>query len=881
MSYLCKRKPIDHNYMNLMTRNRIFLVILVVSSFSYLGAAEKRFSPLSEREGSARERAIALCKQLTLEEKAQLMLDESPAIPRLGIKKFFWWSEALHGAANMGNVTVYPEPIGMAASFNPDLLYKVFDATSTEFRAQYNHRMLNGGEDEKFHSLSVWTPNVNIFRDPRWGRGQETYGEDPYLTSVMGVQVVRGLQGPEDAKYRKLWACAKHYAVHSGPEYTRHTANLNDISPRDLWETYMPAFKTLVQDAKVREVMCAYQRLDDEPCCGNARLLQQILRDEWGFQYLVVSDCGAISDFYTNHKSSSDPVHASAKATLAGTDVECGFGYAYNSIPEAVRRGLISEEEIDKHVIRLLEGRFDLGEMDDPALVEWSKIPYSVMDCKEHRQISLDMARQSIVLLQNKNDVLPLKKNAERIAVIGPNADDAPLMWGNYNGMPNHTITILDGIKAKQKKVVYQPGCDLTYDKVMDCQMGTQCAADGKKGLRGTFWNNTTMEGKPVTTQYYTTPLAVTTAGMHNFAPGVAIEDFSAKYETTFTPKESGEYVVNVEGCGHFELYINGEKQFAHHTWRTTSTRTPIQAEKGKEYNIEVRFQFVKTWNANLNINIAKELPIDYASIINQLQGIDKVIFVGGISAALEGEEMPVDIDGFKGGDRTHIELPKVQRDFLKALKAAGKTVIFVNCSGSAIALLPETETCDAIVQVWYAGQEGGTAIADVLFGDYNPGGKLPITFYKSSDQLPDYEDYSMKGRTYRYFDDPLFAFGYGLSYTQLTTGEGKLEQKADGTYTLTVPVTNAGKRDGTEVVQVYIRDTQDTEGPSKSLRAFQRMEVKAGQTANAVLELTDRSFEFFDTGTNTMRIKPGKYEILYGNSSRKEDLKSIIIDRK
>ena len=824
---------------------------------------------------SAKERAEDLCSRLTLEEKAQLMLDESPAIPRMGIKKFFWWSEALHGAANMGNVTVFPEPVGMAASFNPDLLYKVFDAVSTEFRAQYNHRMLNGGEDQKFHSLSVWTPNVNIFRDPRWGRGQETYGEDPYLTSVMGTQVVRGLQGPEDAKYRKLWACAKHYAVHSGPEYTRHTVNLTDITPRDMWETYMPAFKTLVQDAKVREVMCAYQRLDDDPCCGSTRLLQQILRDEWGFQYLVVSDCGAISDFYETHKSSSSPAHASAKATLAGTDVECGYGYAYKSIPEAVQRGFITEKEVDKHVIRLLEGRFDLGEMDDPVLVEWSKIPYSKMDCKEHRQLSLDMARQTMVLLQNKNNVLPLRKNKEKIAVIGPNADDEPLMWGNYNGTPNRTITILDGIKMKQKSIAYIPGCDRTYDKVMDCLMNKYCTIDGKKGLKGTFWNNTEMEGKPVTTQFYTTPLAVTTAGMHNFAPGVNLEDFSAKYETVFTPKEAGEYVVNMESVSDFELLIDGESKVKQHTWRTTPTRTVINAEAGKSYKIEIRFKHVKTWGANMKINVAKELPIDYTAVIEQLKGIDKIVFVGGISAALEGEEMPVEIDGFKGGDRTHIELPKVQRDFLKALKAAGKTVIFVNCSGSAIALLPETESCDAILQVWYAGQEGGEAIADVLFGDYNPSGKLPITFYKSSDQLPDFEDYSMKGRTYRYFNDPLFAFGYGLSYTQFSIGEGKIAKKGKN-YTLTVPVSNIGKRDGTEIVQVYIRDLSDPEGPLKSLRAFQRVDVKAGQTVNAQLELTPKSFEFFDPETNTVHQKNGQFEIFYGTSSQDKDLKKL-----
>ena len=867
----------------------VFVFSLTISNI------QAQTQPYQNPNLSAHERAVDLCSKLTLEEKAQLMLDESPAIPRLGIKKFFWWSEALHGAANMGNVTVFPEPVALAASFNPEMVYKCFDVASTEFRAQYNHRMHDlKGEDEKFHSLSVWTPNVNIFRDPRWGRGQETYGEDPYLTSVMGTQVVRGLQGPEDAKYRKLWACAKHYAVHSGPEYTRHSANLNNVSPRDMWETYMPAFKTLVQDAKVREVMCAYQRLDDDPCCGSQRLLQTILRDEWGFQYLVVSDCGAVSDFYTSHKSSSDAVHGSAKAVLAGTDVECGYGYAYKSIPEAVKRGFITEEEVDKHVVRLLEGRFDLGEMDDPSLVEWSKIPYSAMSTKESANLSLDMARQTIVLLQNRNNILPLQKK-EKIAVIGPNADNAPMMWGNYNGMPNHTVTILDGIceKLKVKKqslnskhstLNFFPGCDLTYDKVLDCLMASQCSFEGKKGLKGTFWNNRKMEEQPVTTQYYTTPLAVTTAGMHNFAPGVQLEDFSAKYETTFTPKESGEYVVNVEGCGHFELYIDGERKFRHHTWRTTPNRVAIQAEAGKSYNIEVQFSHIQTYNANLKINVAKEFPIDYQQIISQLKGIDKVIFVGGISPALEGEEMPVNIDGFKGGDRTHIELPAVQRNFLKALKEAGKQVIFVSCSGSCIALQPETETCDAIVQAWYPGQEGGTAVADVLFGDVNPSGKLPVTFYKNSSQLPDYEDYSMKGRTYRYFNDALFPFGYGLSYTSFNLGEVKITENAVkdnvqcSMFNVQCQITNIGKCDGTETIQLYIRDLQDPDGPLKSLRAFQRVNVKAGATATVELHLTDKSFEFWDPATNTMRVKPGKYEILVGTSSDDKDLRKLNI---
>ena len=558
--------------------------------------------------------------------------------------------------------------------------------------------------------------------------------------------------------------------------------------------------------------------------------------------------------------------------------MECGYGYAYRSIPEAVRRGLITEAEVDKHVIRLLEGRFDLGEMDDPSLVEWSKIPYSAMSTKESAKISLDMARQSIVLLLNHGNILPLSKK-EKIAVIGPNANNEPMMWGNYNGTPNTTVTILDGIKAKTKKLFYAQGCDLTYDQVMECHMATECTApDGKKGLKGTFWTNTEMEGKPFTTEYYTKPLAVTTNGMHVFAANLPIEDFSAKYETTFAPKEAGEYVLNVEGTGEFEVLVNGQRKEYHRIWRSTPTRTVLNAKAGEKFQIEVRFKTVKTWGAGMKINVARELPIDYNETVAQLKGIDKVIFVGGIAPSLEGEEMPVDIEGFKGGDRTNIELPKVQREFLKALKAAGKQVIFVNCSGSAIALEPETQTCDAIVQAWYPGQEGGTAVADVLFGDYNPSGKLPVTFYRRSDQLPDYEDYSMKGRTYRYFDDALFPFGYGLSYTNMEVRSEKLEMSDDGGATLTVEVANTGKWDGTEIVQVYIRNTADAEGPLKTLRGFQRVNVKAGQTATATIHLSREHFECWDSESNTMRVKPGQYDVLVGNSSLDNDLKKLTI---
>src|SRR5688572_2248036 len=412
---------------------------------------------------SPEERAKDLISRLTLEEKASLLFDQSPAIPRLGIKKFNWWSEALHGLANNDNVTVFPEPVGMAASFDDSLVYKIFDATSDEVRAKYHDAIRSGKENRRFLSLSVWTPNVNIFRDPRWGRGQETYGEDPYLTSRMGVAVVKGLQGPADSKYKKLLACAKHYAVHSGPEWSRHELNLNNVDPRDLWETYLPAFKSLVQQADVRQVMCAYQRLDDEPCCGNTRLLQKILREDWGFKHVVVSDCGAIADFYTSHKVSSTPVHATVKGVLSGTDVECQWmNHNYKKLPEAVQRGLITEKEIDDRLIRVLIGRFDLGEMDDDALVPWTKIPMSVVNNEEHRKLALDMALESMTLLQNNNNILPLSKSSRTIAVIGPNASDKPMLWGNYNGTPVRTISILEGIQTKlsAKKILYDKGCD-------------------------------------------------------------------------------------------------------------------------------------------------------------------------------------------------------------------------------------------------------------------------------------------------------------------------------------------------------------------------------------------------------------------------------------
>jgi beta-glucosidase len=855
------------------------LLFFSISLFMTTGGWGQQY-PFQNPDLSSEERAGDLISRLTLEEKASLMCDQSDAIPRLGIKRFNWWSEALHGLANNSNVTVFPEPVGMAASFDDALVFRIFNAVSDETRAKYNESQQMGQENRRFLSLSVWTPNINIFRDPRWGRGQETYGEDPYLTSRMGVSVVKGLQGPADAKYRKLLACAKHYAVHSGPEWSRHELNLNTIDPRDLYETYLPAFKALVQQADVRQVMCAYQRLDDEPCCGNSRLLQRILRDEWGYQYIVVSDCGAIADFYTSHKVSSDAVHAATKGVLAGTDVECIWeNYPFKTLPEAVRRGLIREEDINKSVMRVLIGRFDLGEMDDNAIVPWTKIPVSIVNNEVHRKLALDMALESMTLLQNKNNVLPLGKSGKKIAVIGPNANNKPMLWGNYNGTPVRTITILDGITSKlnANKVFYDKGCDLVEDKVTESYFAA-CSIDRKPGFKATYWNNKDLAGDAVAEQQIVNPIKMTTAGQHEFAPGVKLEGFSAHYETEFIPSVSEEIVFKCGATGYFELIINGESVSKFNNWRTLPSRIPFNVEQGNKYKIEIRFAQLNNWEANIEFDFGKEVDVDYADLLKKLQGIDVVVFVGGLSTLLEGEEMPVSYPGFKGGDRTNIELPGVQRNCLKALKAAGKKVIFVNCSGSAIALTPETESCDAILQAWYAGESGGQAVADVLFGDYNPSGKLPVTFYKNSGQLGDFEDYSMKGRTYRFMSDALFPFGYGLSYTKFTIGTARLsktEIASNESVALTIPVTNTGKYNGTEIVQVYMRRLSDTDGPLKTLKGFERVSVAAGKAGEAVIELPYASFEFFNRDNNKMTVTAGEYEIFYGNSSDAKDLKT------
>jgi len=841
----------------------IFLVAILL----FTASSWAQQYPYQNDKLSSEERATDLLSRLTLSEKAGLMQNNSPAIPRLGIKAYEWWNEALHGVGRSGIATVFPQAIGMAASFNDKLLFDVFTAISDEARAKSNE-FSKQGSLKRYQGLTFWTPNVNIFRDPRWGRGQETYGEDPFLTSCMGVAVVKGLQGPADAKYTKLQACAKHFAVHSGPEWNRHSFNAENINPRDLWETYLPAFKDLVQKAKVKEVMCAYNSFEGEPCCGSNRLLTQILRNQWGYDGLVVSDCWAISDFYhpNAHATQPDATHAAANAVLNGTDLECGSDFG--SLPDAVRAGLVAESRIDVSLKRLLKARFELGEMNDKMV--WD-IPVSVVNSKEHQELALLMAQESMVLLQNKNNILPLNKKL-KIAVMGPNANDSVMQWGNYNGFPAHTVTLLEALRktVPAAQLIYEWGCDRTSDVTVS-SLFHECSIDGKRGFIAQYWNSTSPEGEPVATDVLSTPFHLTTMGATAFTAGVNIRNFSAHYKTMFQPGKSGDVTFQFQTNGRATLSINGEVVTRNIFASNPTNVYTLKAEAGKSYTIEISFSQGNA-DAALSFDLGSLIPVDLTASIAKVKDADVVIFAGGIAPSLEGEEMRVTIPGFKGGDRTDIELPSIQRHMLQALKAAGKKVIFVNFSGSAIGFVPETASCDAILQAWYPGQAGGTAITNVLFGDYNPTGKLPVTFYKNINQLPYFENYNMKGRTYRYMTEkPVFPFGYGLSYTTFEVGNALFSKKAiksNESLEVTIPVSNTGTCPGSEIIQVYIRKLNDIEGPIKTLRGFKKVEVPNGKTIKATIHLTPSAFEFFDWSQRKMMVTPGEYEVYYGNSS-------------
>ena len=734
-----------------MKKTFVFLFVCLLA-----GPASAQYQyPFQNPSLSYKERVENLISLLTPEEKVGLMMNKSASVDRLGIPSYNWWSEACHGVRQDG-YTVYPQPIGMAAAFNAQLVYEVFSAVSDEARANWNrsnHDIFHVPMGEIYYpgnpELTFWCPNVNIFRDPRWGRGQETCGEDPYLNAVLGVQTVWGMQG-NDKHYLKTHACAKHYAVHSGPEPLRHSMNVEPTN-RDLWETYLPAFKALVKKGNVREVMCAYQRFEGKPCCTSDRLLIDILRNKWGYDGLVVTDCDAINNFYNKgqHETHKDPLSASVDAVLNGTDLECGK--VFMCLTDGLKKGLVKESDLDQHLRKTLYGRMELGMFDPAEMLPWAKMGPEVISSEKNNELAIQAARESMVLLENKN-VLPLSKQLKNIAVVGPNADDAAMLNGNYGGTPTkeHIHSLLDGIKAAvpHANIIYNKACEL-------------------KRFNG---------------------------GPADFA-------------------EAGSY-----------------------RWRAP--------------------EYVAT--------------TDFEKLAQEVKDADVIIVIGGISARIEGE----------GGDKKDIELPMVQQQLLRAMHATGRPVVFVNCSGSAIAFGSVEGQYDALLQAWYAGQGGAKALAEVLFGDYNPGGKLPVTFYRSNDDLPDFLDYSMKNRTYRYFTGkPQYAFGYGLSYTSFMVGKGKLSStsmRKDGKVTLTVPVKNTGKREGTETIQVYIKALNDAGAPIKALKGFQKVLLKAGEKGTVKITLDGEAFEYYDEHIDELATKTGRYQILYGTSSLDKDLQAI-----
>ncbi len=867
--YLCIKIPEIYTFFYYKSMKiKHFLVAIVLAGFPSFVSAQ--LLPYQNHELSAEERAEDLCKRLTLEEKSLLMMNGSPAIERLGIPSFDWWSEALHGVGRNGLATVFPSCIGMAASFDDDLIEEVFTAVSDEARAK-NTLARREGKNGKYKGLSFWTPNINVFRDPRWGRGQETYGEDPYMNGRMGLRVVKGLQGDGTGKYYKLHACAKHYAVHSGPEKTRHSFDIERLPARELWETYLPAFKMLVKDGKVQQVMCAYQRFEGSPCCGSDRLLNSILRYDWGFDGLVVSDCGAIGDFYREgrHEVSKDAKAASALGVLSGTDVECGG--VYKNLPGAVKRGDVKESDIDVCVKRLLKGRFELGDFDPDSIVPWTSIPMSVVSSVKHRELARKMAREQMVLLKN-NGILPLSPDAANIMVMGPNAADSTMMWGIYYGQPAHTVTALEGLNARTgRKLPYTRACAVTRMTDQESVFGNFHCSKGK-GMEASYWNNTGMSGQPDVEVVYTSAISLDNGGNTAFAPGVNLTNFTTRIKGTYTADRDEILRMVYNNDDGLRIIINGDT--VHNRWKTDPLNfrdREFAVEKGKKYDIEVDYMQLED-DATLNFDILRSRDVTPADAVAKAKDAEIVIFIGGISPAYEREEAKVNEPGFDNGDRTSIELPEPQREILKALHSAGKKIVFVNCSGSAVALTPENDICDAILQAWYPGEQGGHAIADVIFGDYNPSGKLPVTFYKKDSQLPAFDDYLMEGRTYRYMREaPLYQFGYGLSYTRFDISKPVYSNDK-----IKVRVKNTGKVAGTEVVQVYMRRPADADGPNKTLRGYARVTLAPGESRDVVIDFPKHLFENWDEKEQEMRVVPGEYELMVGSSSADRDLKKI-----
>jgi len=818
-------------------------------------------------------RLNSLLSQMTIEEKVSQMVYDAPAVERLSIPKYSWWNEGLHGLGRAGLATVFPQAIGLAATWNPDLMHQVATAISDEARAKH-HQAVRLGIREIYSGLTFWSPNINIFRDPRWGRGQETYGEDPYLTTVMGIAFIKGLQG-NHPEYLKLVATPKHFAVHSGPERDRHHFDAR-VGERDFRETYLPAFEACVKEAQAASIMGAYNRINGEPCCASRTLLEKILKDEWGFEGFVVSDCGAIHDIYAHHQVVDTAAQASSLAVKNGCDLNCGN--VYPALLEAVEQGLISEEIVTQAVERLFRARFRLGMFDPEETVPYTGIPYDVVDSKEHRELALEAARQSIVLLKNEYGLLPLSKDIHSIAVIGPNADDLGSLLGNYNGTPREPITPLKGIRnilPPKAKVYYAQGCEIAADvlpmnPIPPAYLRPDKVAGDTEGLKASYYQSTNFTGEPSVVCVDpcvdfiwkdTTPLS-----------GKWGHPFAVRWSGYLVPPESGIYRLGVNGFNQYHLYLDGscivEYDDIHH---------PVLKSKDvhleAEHAYPIRLDYVNI-GLDPQVRLLWSMPRrDYQTeALNIARQAEVLVLVMGLSPALEGEEMPVQVQGFTGGDRTDISLPRPQLELLKSMHALGKPVILVLQNGSALAVGWADENIPAILEAWYPGQAGGQALAEVIFGDFNPSGRLPLTFYKALEDLPPFENYDMAGRTYRYFEgQPLYPFGHGLSYTTFSYSDLQIRPaqiKAGAQVTVRCDVTNTGDRAGDEVVQLYLRHRGVPDpAPIKELKGFGHISLEPGESKTVEFTLGTAQLRSY-VEAEGWYVHPGVVDVMVGRSS-------------
>ncbi len=788
-------------------RSILFLLIFGAAGFAQAPAVE----PYKDPNLSAEKRAADLVSRMTLEEKVLQMQNSAPAIPRLDIPAYDWWNEALHGVARAGEATVFPQAIGLAATWDADLMHRAADVISTEARAKYNEAIRNH-DYSRYHGLTFWSPNINIFRDPRWGRGQETYGEDPFLTGRMAVAFIRGMQGT-DPHYFKVIATAKHYAVHSGPESTRHEFDARP-GERDMEQTYLPAFRAAIVEGKADSVMCSYNAVAGVPACASTDLLAKRLRGDWGFQGYIVSDCGAIGDIFHGHHYKPNAAEASATAVKAGTDLTCGN--EYRALATAVQQGLITEAEVNRSLERLFVARFKLGMFDPPERVPFSKIPYSVNDSGEHRKLALEAARKSIVLLKNNNGVLPLGASVRKIAVIGPSADDDEALLGNYNGFSKKQVAPLEGIERQfsgKADVRYALGATYT------AQSGSMIPASAfGQGLLAEYFDNPEFQGQPKASR--TEPRPYVQAGMTD----ASLRGASVRWSGTLRAPFSGEYALSTKGgSGRAPLHIFLDGQ------EVTAANPRVTLEAGKPYQFRMQYTPPRGLvEGTVQVSWIPPAEPLLAEAMDAVKNSDVTVAFLGLNPSLEGEEMRVNIPGFAGGDRTDLNLPASQERLLEAAVATGKPVIVVLTSGSALAANYAAEHAAAVLELWYGGEEAGTAIADTLAGANNPAGRLPVTFYRAVDQLPPFDNYSMDGRTYRYFKgDVLYGFGFGLSYSKFTYA--KLKAKRSGANAkVSVQVKNDSDREGDEVVQLYV---SGSDGAIRDLRGFERIHLRAGES--------------------------------------------------